>query len=46
MLARSQVLEAVFDGPIDARGFDYQPVILEKLPNFTCGLDWSSPART
>jgi len=30
--ARDLVLEAIYDGPIDERGFDYQPVILEKLP--------------
>jgi peptide/nickel transport system substrate-binding protein len=30
---RSLVLEAIYDGPIDTRSFDYQPVILAKLPN-------------
>lgn len=33
----SHVLEALFDGPIDALGFDYQPVILEKLPSLAEG---------
>jgi len=33
MLAKSNVLEAIYDGPIDSNGFSYQPVILEKLPN-------------
>ncbi|HEB64893.1 MAG TPA: hypothetical protein ENJ02_05055, partial [Chloroflexi bacterium] len=37
MLAMSSVLEAVFDGPIDARSFDYQPIILEKLPSLADG---------
>jgi len=37
MLAMSSVLEAVFDGPIDGRSFDYQPVILEKLPSLADG---------
>ena len=32
MLAASQVLEAVYDGPIDGRSFDYQAVIIEKMP--------------
>ncbi len=37
MLAASQVLEAVYDGPIDGRSFDYQAVILEKLPSLADG---------
>ena len=37
MLAKSDVLEAVQDGPIDNRSFDYQAVILEKLPNLADG---------
>jgi len=32
-LATSLVLEAIYDGPIDNRSFDYQPVILEKVPS-------------
>jgi peptide/nickel transport system substrate-binding protein len=32
-----QVLHAIYDGPIDERSFDYQPVILEKLPNLADG---------
>jgi len=31
------VLEAIYDGPIDRRQFNYQPVILEKLPTTTDG---------
>jgi peptide/nickel transport system substrate-binding protein len=27
------VLQAIYDGPIDTRGFDYQPVILAKRPS-------------
>lgn len=30
--AARSVLEAVYDGPIDTRSYEYQPVILEKLP--------------
>jgi peptide/nickel transport system substrate-binding protein len=37
MLAASQVLESVYDGPIDNRSFDYQAVILEKLPSLADG---------
>jgi len=37
MLAMSSVLEAVFDGPVDAKSFSYQPVILEKLPSIADG---------
>jgi peptide/nickel transport system substrate-binding protein len=36
-LAQSQVLQAIYDGPIDSVGFDYQPVILEKLPDLADG---------
>ena len=36
-LAQSQVLQAIYDGPIDDVGFDYQPVILEKLPDLADG---------
>ena len=31
--AKSHILEALYDGPIDRRGYDYQAVILEKLPS-------------
>ncbi len=31
------VLQAIYDGPIDARGFDVQPVILDKLPSLADG---------
>lgn len=37
MLAASQVQEAIYDGPIDNRSFDYQAVILEKLPSLADG---------
>jgi len=37
MLAMSQVLEAVFDGPIDTTSYAYTPVILEKLPSLADG---------
>jgi peptide/nickel transport system substrate-binding protein len=37
MLAMSSVLEAIYDGPIDARTYDYQAVILEKLPSLADG---------
>lgn len=37
MLAASQVLEALRDGPIDNRSFDYQAVILEKMPSLADG---------
>jgi peptide/nickel transport system substrate-binding protein len=36
-MAQSHILEAIYDGPIDTRGFDYQPVILEKLPTLADG---------
>jgi peptide/nickel transport system substrate-binding protein len=31
------VLQAIYDGPIDVRGYAYQPVILEKLPSLADG---------
>ncbi len=37
MLAQSSVLEAVYDGPIDQRSFDYQAIILEKMPSIADG---------
>jgi peptide/nickel transport system substrate-binding protein len=37
MLAASHIVEAVKDGPIDARSFDYQAIILEKLPSLADG---------
>ncbi len=37
MLAASQVLEAVYDGPFDNRTFAYQTTILEKLPSLADG---------
>ena len=35
--AAQQVFEAIYDGPIDHRSYGYQPVILEKLPDFEEG---------
>ncbi len=35
--AINSILEAVYDGPIDNRSFDYQPIILEKLPSLADG---------
>ena len=37
MLAMSHVLEAIYDGPVDARSFSYQPIIFEKLPSLADG---------
>jgi peptide/nickel transport system substrate-binding protein len=37
MLAAQNVLQAIYDGPIDNAGFSYQPVILEKLPSLGDG---------
>jgi peptide/nickel transport system substrate-binding protein len=31
------VLQAIYDGPIDIRGYEYRPVILEKLPSLADG---------
>ena len=33
MLATDHIHEAIYDGPIDSRGFSHQAVILEKLPS-------------
>lgn len=37
MLAMTSVLEAIYDGPIDNRTFDFQPVILTQLPTLDTG---------
>ena len=37
MLVKNTVLEAIYDGPIDSLSYDFQPVILEKLPSLTNG---------
>jgi peptide/nickel transport system substrate-binding protein len=37
MYVADVIREAIYDGPIDTRGFDYQPVILERLPSLTDG---------
>jgi peptide/nickel transport system substrate-binding protein len=36
-------LVAIYDGPIDLRGFDFQPVILDKLPSLSDGDAWIKP---
>jgi peptide/nickel transport system substrate-binding protein len=35
--AARNVLEAIYDGPIDTRSYQFQPVILEKIPSLTDG---------
>ncbi len=35
--AARHVLEAIYDGPIDQRSYDLQPIILDKLPSLTDG---------
>ena len=35
--AARNVLEAIYDGPIDSRAYQFQPVILEKLPSLDDG---------
>jgi len=35
--ARDLILEAIYDGPIDMASYEYEPVILEKLPSLTDG---------
>jgi peptide/nickel transport system substrate-binding protein len=37
MLAMSSVLQAIYDGPWDDRSFDYQAVIIEKMPSLADG---------
>ena len=37
MLAQSNIIAAIYDGPIDTNSFSYQPVILEKLPSLEDG---------
>ena len=37
MLAAAHIQQAVYDGPLDNRTFDFQAVILEKLPNVDDG---------
>jgi peptide/nickel transport system substrate-binding protein len=37
MLAKQQVLEAIYDGPFDQYAYEYHPVILEKLPSLADG---------
>ena len=35
--AALSVLEAIYDGPLDSRDYDYQPVILQKTPSLADG---------
>lgn len=35
--ARSVILETMRDGPIDHRNFEYQPILIEKLPSLSDG---------
>lgn len=35
--AADSVLQAIYDGPIDLRGYRYSPVLLEKLPSLADG---------
>ena len=35
--ARDLILEAIYDGPIDMAAYEYEPVILEKLPSLADG---------
>ncbi|MCP4538396.1 MAG: peptide ABC transporter substrate-binding protein [Chloroflexi bacterium] len=35
--AAHNVLEAIYDGPVDSHSYQFQPVILEKLPNLADG---------
>ncbi len=35
--AAQNILQAIYDGPIDYHSFDFQPVILEKLPTIADG---------
>ena len=37
MYVQGLILSAIYDGPIDSRGYDFQPVILEKLPSLENG---------
>lgn len=42
-LAARNILEAIYDGPIDHRSYDFQPVILEKLPSLEDGDAYFDP---
>lgn len=35
--AAKLILQALYDGPVDHRGYLYQPVLLENLPDFAAG---------
>ena len=35
--AAISVLEAIYDGPLDNRDYDYQPIVLQKVPSFANG---------
>lgn len=42
-LAARNILEAIYDGPVDHRSYDFQPVILEKLPSLEDGDAYFDP---
>lgn len=42
--AQRNVLQAIYDGPIDRVGYEYKPVILEKLPSLADGDALIEPA--
>ncbi len=35
--AARSVLEAIYDGPMDVVGYNYQAVILQRIPSFAAG---------
>ena len=35
--AALSILEAIYDGPLDSHSYDYQPVILQRIPSFENG---------
>lgn len=37
MFIAASIQEAIYDGPIDTRGYSYQPIILEKIPSLADG---------
>ena len=41
--AARSVLSAIYDGPMDVSGYEYQPVILDKIPNIADGDAQVSP---
>lgn len=43
--AARNVLSAIYDGPMDIVEYEYEPIILEKIPNFEDGDAQLNPAR-